>query len=36
MKESSEKAMEFNIELRCNVDEQQYDKTCKVKSDIDD
>ena len=36
MKESSEKAMEVNIELRLNVDEQQYDKTFKVKSDIDD
>ena len=31
MKESSEKAMEINIELRLNVDEQQDDK-----SDIDD
>ena len=36
MKESSEKAMEINIELRLNVDEQQDDKTFKVKSDIDD
>ena len=36
MKESSEKAMEVNIELRLNIDEQQDDKTLKVKSDIDD
>ena len=36
MKESSEKAMEVNIELRVNVHEQQEDKTFKVKSDIDD
>ena len=36
MKESSEKAMGINIELRLNVDEQQDDKTFKVKSDIDD
>ena len=36
MKESSEKAMEINIELRLNVDEQQEEKTFKVKSDIDD
>ena len=36
MKESSEKAMEVNNELRLNVDEQQDDKTLKVKSDIDD
>ena len=28
--------MEINIELRVNVDEQQDDKTFKVKSDIDD
>ena len=27
MKESSEKAMYVNNELRVNVDEQQYDKT---------
>ena len=36
MKESSEKAMENNIELRLNVDEQQDDKIFKDKSDIDD
>ena len=36
MKESSEKAMAINIELRLNVDKQQDDKTFKVKSDIDD
>ena len=36
MKESSEKAMEVNNEPRLNVDEQQDDKTLKVKSDIDD
>ena len=36
MKESSEKAMEINIEVRLNVYEQQYDKIFKVKSDIDD
>ena len=36
MKESSEKAMEINIALRLNVDEQQDDKTFKVKLDIDD
>ena len=36
MKESSEKAMEIKIELRLNVDEQQDDKTFKVKSYIDD
>ena len=36
MKESSEKAMEIDIELRLNVDEKQDDKTLKVKSDIDD
>ena len=35
MKESSEKAMEINIQLWLNVDEQQDDKTFKVKSDID-
>ena len=35
-KESSEKAMEVNNELRLNVDEQQDDKTLKVKSDIVD
>ena len=34
MKESSEKAMEIYIELRLNVDEQQDDRTLKVKSDI--
>ena len=34
MKESFEKAMEINIELRLNVAEQQDDKTFKVKSDI--
>ena len=28
--------MEVNSELRLNVDEQQDDKTLKVKSDIDD
>ena len=36
MKESSDKAMEINIELRVNVDEQQDDKISKIKSDIDD
>ena len=36
MRESSEKAMEVNNELRLNVYEQQDDKTFKVKSDIDD
>ena len=36
MEERSEKAMEFNIEHRLNVDKQQDDKTFKVKSDIDD
>ena len=36
MKESSEKAIEVNNEPRLNVDEQQDDKTFKVKSDIDD
>ena len=36
MKESSEKAMEVNNELRLNVDEEQDDKTLKVKSDIND
>ena len=36
MKESSEKAMEVNNEPRLNFDEQQDDKTFKVKSDIDD
>ena len=36
MKESSEKALEVNIELRVNVDEQQDYQTLKVKSDIDD
>ena len=36
MKESSEKAMETNNEARLNVDEQQDDKTFKVKSDICD
>ena len=36
MKENSEKAMELNNELRLNVDQQQYGKTLKVKSDIDD
>ena len=35
MKESSEKAMEINIELRLNVDEQQDDNTFNVKSDIE-
>ena len=29
MKESSDKAMEMNIELRLNVDEQQDDKIFK-------
>ena len=36
MNESSEKAMEVNIELRWNVDKLQDDKTFKVKSDIHD
>ena len=31
MKKSSEKAMEVNIELRLNIDEQQDDKTFKVR-----
>ena len=35
MKESYEKALEINIEIRVNVDEQQEDKIFKVKSDID-
>ena len=36
MKYSSDKAMDINIELRLNIDEQQDDKTFKVTSDIDD
>ena len=36
MKESAEKAIEINIELRLNVDKQQDDQTFKVKWDIDD
>ena len=36
MKESSENALKVKIELRLNVDEQQDDKTFKVKSEIDD
>ena len=36
MKMSSEKAMEVNNEARLNVDEQQDDKTFKVKSDVYD
>ena len=36
MKESSEKAVEVNNELRLDVDEQQDDKTYKVKLEIDD
>ena len=36
MKESSEKAMEVNYDLRLNVDVQQDDKKIKVNSDIDD
>ena len=36
MKENSEKSMEVNNKLRLNVDEQQDEKTLKVKSDIDD
>ena len=36
MKESSEKAMKVNIELRVNVDVQQDEQTLKVKSGIDD
>ena len=36
MKESFEKAMEVNIELMLNVDEQQDDKKFKVTSDIAD
>ena len=36
MKESSEKAMKINVELRLNVDEQEDDKTFKLKSYIDD
>ena len=36
MKKSSGKALEVNIEIWLNVDEQQDDKTFKVKSDIDD
>ena len=35
MKESSDKAMEVNNEPGFNVDEQQDDKTFKVKSDLD-
>ena len=35
MKESSEKVIEIDIEVRLNVDEQQDDKTFKVKSAID-
>ena len=35
MKESSENAMEVNIELRLNVDKQLDDQTFNVKSDID-
>ena len=30
MKESFEREIEVNIELRLNVDEQQYDKTLKL------
>ena len=36
MKESSEKAIVDNNEPRLNVDEEQDDKSLKVKSDIDD
>ena len=36
MKERSEKAMEVNIELMLNVDEQQDGKIFKVKSNIKD
>ena len=36
MKESSEKVMKIDVELRLNVDEQQDDKTFKLKSYIDD
>ena len=36
IKESTEKAMEVNNDVRVNVDEQQDDKTLKVNSDIDD
>ena len=36
MKEKYGEGMEFNIEPRLNVDEQQGDKTFKVKSNIDD
>ena len=32
MKESSVKGMEIIVELRLNVDEQQHNKTFKVKS----
>ena len=34
--ESFGKALEVNVEIWVNVDEQQDDKTFKVKSDIDD
>ena len=36
MKESFEKEMEVNIELMFYIDEQQDEKSFKVKSDIDD
>ena len=36
MKESSERSMEVNNELRFNVDEQQDEKTFKTISDMDD
>ena len=36
MKDSSEKTVEVNNEPRVNVDEQQDDKTFKVKADTDD
>ena len=35
MKGSSEKVMEISIELMVIIDEQQDDKTFKVKYDID-
>ena len=36
MKDSSDKALEINIELRLNVDEQQDDKIFQIKWDVDD
>ena len=36
MKDSTEKAIEVNSELRVKVDEQQDDKKIKLQWDIDD